>query len=540
FLHTLGQKRIPDFCERIRISLLKLERTRSYMELNRPTLYDIACHFCVSGITGATIPYTRLSNILESMFHERPLTALSLSYLQQQNLNELHQLASGHITYEAFIEALDPVLVAREQAARLEHQVKEVERLTQEAELAKRKREAAKAARIARKVKYDYECEAAETARVARETELAEQRERNCEAAEAMYNARISEPGSIAPTPYDIARHYRMSNAQSAITSPLSNILEALYKGLPLSVAYLNYLKIKGFSRLYALAIGQTTYESYISDIDAAEAAEIVRLELAEAQRRRREATEAERLARESDPAYILRKKYGILANAQSLKRRLMDILQNLEVGNRMAADDLVWLKTEGNVYFTQELREAYHMREAEFASNEYRRTLDPWNAINASGHFRKCNQPESALEILACVPANRLKLPKLHSAMCTTRGGAMRDLGRREEALQLGKQGHELQPRNFRPCTLIGAVCMELGDYAAGNDWYAKAEERGASKEIIDTELRGIFLRADKAWRERMRASLLAKDPDRYRWVNEKKYFSGSLPISKAKPSIR
>jgi len=46
------------------------------MELNRPSLYDIACHFCVSRIIGAAIPYTRLSNILESMFHGRPLSAL--------------------------------------------------------------------------------------------------------------------------------------------------------------------------------------------------------------------------------------------------------------------------------------------------------------------------------------------------------------------------------------------------------------------------------------------------------------------------------
>ncbi|MGK9064139.1 hypothetical protein HBO10_30955 [Pseudomonas sp. WS 5503] len=510
------------------------------MELNRPTLYDIACHFCVSGITGATIPYTRLSNILESMFHQRPLTALSLSYLRQQNLNELHQLASGQITYEAFIAALDPVLVAREQAARLEHQTKEVERLAQEAEQAKRKREAAKAARIARKAKYDREYEAAETARVARETEWEAQRKRNCEVAEAMYNARMSDPGSIAPTPNDIARHYRVSHLQGAVASPLSNILEALYRGRPLSEAYLNYLKVKGYPGLFALATGQASYESYISDLDAADAAAAARLELVEAAKRRREAAEADRLARESDPAYILRKKYGIFANAQSLKPRLMDILQNLEAGNRMAPDDLVWLKTEGHVYFTEVLRETYHLREAEFASNEYRRTQDPWNAINASGHFRKCNQPESALELLASVPANRFKQPKIHSAICTTRGGAMRDLGRREEALQLGKQGHELQPRNFRPCTLIGAVCMELGDYAAGHGWYAKAEERGASKQIIDTELRGIFLRADNAWRETMRTSLLEKDPDRYHWVNDKKFLSGSLPSSQAKPNVR
>src|SRR3990167_618260 len=100
-----------------------------------------------------------------------------------------------------------------------------------------------------------------------------------------------------------------------------------------------------------------------------------------------------------------------------------------------------------------------------------------------------------------------------------------MRDLGKRTEALQLGKQGHELQPLNYRPCTLLGAVCMELGNFGEGHDWYAKAEERGASKQSIDTELRGIFLRADKASRETMTASLRAKDPSRYCWVNDKKY---------------
>jgi len=41
------------------------------MELNRPTLYDIACHFYLSHVRGATIPATRLSNILETMYRGR-------------------------------------------------------------------------------------------------------------------------------------------------------------------------------------------------------------------------------------------------------------------------------------------------------------------------------------------------------------------------------------------------------------------------------------------------------------------------------------
>ncbi|MCQ4277760.1 hypothetical protein NA643_01545 [Pseudomonas stutzeri] len=509
------------------------------MELNRPSRYDIACHFCVSRIAGAAVPYTRLSNILEGMFHGRPLTALSLSYLQQQNLNELHQLATGQITYEAFIAAFDPALVARERAARVEHQAKEAERLAQEAERVvqrKREGEAAESARIARTAQYDRDRQDAEAACFVREAEWAAQRTLNCEAAEAMYKARMSEPGYIALAPYDIARHYRVSHLEGVVTSPLSNILAALYQGRPLSAAYLNYLKIKGLPRLYALAIGQVTYESYISDLNAAEVVRTTaetRLALAEAQKRRRDAAEAALIARESDPAYILRKKYGVLAIAQPLLPRLMDILQNIDAGNRLTDDDFVWLNTEGQVHFTEKLRKTHYLREAEFCGNEYRRTQDPWNAINASGHYRKCNQPESALELLASVPTNRLRHPKVHSAICTTQGGVMRDLGRRDEAYKLGKQGHELMPKNFRPCTLLGAVCMELGDYMAGHDWYAKAEERGASKQSIDIELRGIFARADNARRGTMRASLLAKDPDRYRWANEKKYRSESAQKS-------
>lgn len=508
------------------------------MELNRPTLYDIACHFCVSRIPGATIPATRLSNILESMFRGQQLTAMSLNYLRQQNLTELHQLANGQITYEAFIAVMDPVSVAREQTAKAEHQAKEAERLAQEHEWSvecQRKGEAAEAARIARTVRetaqvaqHDREREATEAVRIVREAEWAVQCKHNCETAEATYKARMSEPDYIAPTPYDIARHYRVNHLSGAVTSPLSNILDALYQGRALSAAYLNYLKIKGFPRLHELAIGQATYEHYISDINAAKfartAAESARLEQVEAQRLLREATEVARIAHESDPAYILRRKYGILAIDQSLLPRMMDILQSIDAGDRLTDAYFVWLNTEAQQHFTAELHKTYHLREAEFCANEYRRTQDAWNAINASGHYRKCNQPKSALELLGSVPAIRFKKPKIHSAMCTTHGGVMRDLGRRNEALQLGKHGHELQPRNFRPCTLLGAVCMELGSFGEGHDWYAKAEERGASQQSIDIELRGIFLRMDKAKREIMRGSLLAKDPNRYCWVNDKK----------------
>jgi hypothetical protein len=95
-----------------------------------------------------------------------------------------------------------------------------------------------------------------------------------------------------------------------------------------------------------------------------------------------------------------------------------------------------------------------------------------------------------------------------------------MRDLKRFNEALNFGDQAHALTPKDFRPCTLLGAVNFEMGNYDLGRDWYVKATERGASERTIDYDLRGIFLRADKAKREEIRAFLLREDPVRYKWV--------------------
>ncbi|MBU2065064.1 MAG: hypothetical protein KJ884_17875 [Gammaproteobacteria bacterium] len=493
--------------------------------MNDTSPYAIACHFCVSHINGATIPATRLSKILEQIFHQQPLTALQLGYLHQLKLTELHKLASGQIGYDAFIAALDPALVAAEQNNKAEHQASQERRQAQAsawADEARRKRESAKAARIARETKQRETTRTAEKARISLEIESAKQCEENRRVAEARYSTMLSQPGFRAPTPGDIARHYRIKALPEAVTSPLRNILEALYQGRPLSPAYLNYLRLK-FRNLHDLAAGHTSYEAYLAAIAAAEAAQEAKIEQAKNQERLHQEAQAARIARENDPAYLLRKKYGVFTCNQALLPKLMSLLEKIDNGNRLDDDDVVWLNTAAKQHFTDELKRTHNEREAEFYAAEYHRTQDPWNAINASGHYRKCQQAQIALELLISVPANSYKQPKIYSALCTTHGGVMRDLGRRHEALELGTRGHELQPRNFRPCTLLGAVNMELGNFAEGHSWYTQAEERGASKQSIDTELKGIFRRADKASREKMKESLLAEDPQRYSWVNEK-----------------
>ena len=99
-----------------------------------------------------------------------------------------------------------------------------------------------------------------------------------------------------------------------------------------------------------------------------------------------------------------------------------------------------------------------------------------------------------------------------------------MRDLGRRDEAVRLGGQAQELTPKDFRPCTLLGAVHMELGNYNLAHDWYNKAIKLGATEQSVDSELKRIYAQADKAKRESIKRFLLAEDPVRFSWVSDKK----------------
>lgn len=131
--------------------------------MSNSTLIDIARHFWVNDIAGATIPATRLSSILNSVHQGRPLTALSLKFLQDQNLIGLQLLASSQIQYETFATVASTEQQARLQAAEIEREAADIERQTKAAELAAREVEWA--------ARYKRECEEAELARKARESD---------------------------------------------------------------------------------------------------------------------------------------------------------------------------------------------------------------------------------------------------------------------------------------------------------------------------------------------------------------------------------
>lgn len=343
-----------------------------------------------------------------------------------------------------------------------------------------------------------------------------------------------------ALNPIDLALRYFVNDLPGSTipASRLRDILEKLQEGRPLTTNGFNYLQQMGLTALGQLARGEITFEMFC-ETAAAEQAKRERVVEAErqataAEQKAREADywaqqEAARLARESDPKYIakmknraLRARYGIEGFVeQEHFPQLMNILHRFDDGNRLTDDNVLWMTTEGRDYFSEILQAGFHAREAEYYVGEYRRTTDPWSAVNASSHYRKCEQPEKAHDLLSSIPVELRKAPKLRSAIATTHGGVMRDLKRFDEALNLGHLAHELTHKDFRPCTLLGAVNFELGHYDIGRDWYAKATERGASERSIDHDLRGILLRADSTKREEIKTFLLREDPARYRWIN-------------------
>ncbi len=347
----------------------------------------------------------------------------------------------------------------------------------------------------------------------------------------------------------EVAVKYQVEDLRGASIpgSRMTKILEQLESGQLLSNFTLEYLRKEGFLSLSRYARKEISFPDYLKAAEKEKyqrcsAAEIKALREEAEQKRKREALQA-RMRREqelaaakkrafdSDPKNIAKAKQNALRAKYDLSffiekhyfPKIMDILRRVDNGIRLSEEDVVWLTTEGRDYYTVELREGYHWNEAEFYAGEFKKSKDPWSAVNASSHYRKCERAQVADSMLTAIGVTKLKNPRLKSALCTTHGGVKRDLRKFEDALSFGEQAHLLTPKDFRPCTLLGAVNIEIGNYDLGQAWYKKAIERGASEKSVDDDLRSIFMRAEKSKQEALRDHLLKIDPVRYSWVKQK-----------------
>lgn len=320
--------------------------------------------------------------------------------------------------------------------------------------------------------------------------------------------------------------------------TPLSNVLKSLeVNEKPLSNTAQNFLKRKGLFGLLQYAKKEVTFNEFLKIAKKEQAnrqIEHARF-LAEAEAKALRDKAEQKLKNDAIQARLrqrskakekqsrLKHKYGLdYFIERDCYPKLMHILRKVENRHRLTENDVIWLNTDAEEYFTQELRESYHKNEAQFYEDKFKKDQNPWSAVSASSHYRKCREPENADSLLSTINVSKFKNKKIKSAISTTHAGVNRDLRKWDKALSLGEYAHQLTPKDFRPCTLLGAVHMETGNLTIGQSWYQKAIERGYSEESMDHELKTIFRRSDKIKKQALRKHLFEIDPYRYSWVND------------------
>lgn len=196
-------------------------------------------------------------------------------------------------------------------------------------------------------------------------------------------------------------------------------------------------------------------------------------------------------------------------------------ILTRLQKGEA-SEKDFFWLHEKG--FDTPEISQAlldFFMNRAKTHLKHWERAKKPWSLVNAIADFRKSKTPELIIgTIQSNYPFKFSKSNrKLNSALLTTSGGVYRDLYQYSESLKLGEEAHKLSPTDFRPCTLIGASHMLLGNINDGHCWYDKAIDRGFKPESYDNELRSIYMRSNIEIKNELKNSLLARGYN-YSWL--------------------
>lgn len=115
-----------------------------------------------------------------------------------------------------------------------------------------------------------------------------------------------------------------------------------------------------------------------------------------------------------------------------------------------------------------------------------FRRTGDHIPLLHASSEWRQQRRPAEAEKATQAVLRRAVDLqlgPRAVSAIYTTRGGALRDLGFLEEAEHIARLAIEYDPASPQPHTLLGVVLMQQGQPEDAQDHFDLARQLGGGR---------------------------------------------------------
>ncbi len=222
-------------------------------------------------------------------------------------------------------------------------------------------------------------------------------------------------PNSNQPS---LAEKYLVDDLPGAarVGARLNGILQKIDQGDALTPLARSFLSENGLAALLAFTMDELDRQAF-QQVGALERSERIlrakakKEEEAAEHTKRAEAMDAAIKARfaamENDPvlrrkreARELRNRFDIGFVDQEHYPRVMRLIKQVAAEKRIQPEDVAWLSTEAPDCWTEKLQQAWHRVEALALSEEWERTGDVWAAVNASGHWRKADQPEKALEL--------------------------------------------------------------------------------------------------------------------------------------------
>lgn len=169
------------------------------------------------------------------------------------------------------------------------------------------------------------------------------------------------------------------------------------------------------------------------------------------------------------------------------------------------------------------ELLEEKHLFDtlAIYYQKRYERMHEPWDLVKASKYWRDGDQPDKSLQVTEDLLNNHNPLyGKIRAAVFTTRGGAFRDLHRLEDAEHCANSAIQVNPKNYYPFNLLGAIYFERGNAEQGEVYFLKALELGAPQRSQEEQMKGALKNAGQAERQAVAQYLLKRDPVKYKWA--------------------
>jgi hypothetical protein len=214
---------------------------------------------------------------------------------------------------------------------------------------------------------------------------------------------------------------------------------------------------------------------------------------------------------------------YDIKDKQYTIDCPLYNILQKLNSEQHLLDEDVIWLKGEKLLRPGSKIFIAHHRLQALHFEEEFQRTKDHMNLVYSSSNWRKADEPNRALKLTNNLQNIRsLKKVELKSALLTTRGGALRDLGQLEEAENCALEAITYFSKKYYPYTLMGALCYDTRRYVQGDKWFEKAVKLGAEPKDQDAELKGILRKKKGKELQDIIDHLVKKDPERFKWVKQ------------------